>query len=155
MRDYDLTTQVVREYFTALDCSKSLAAWLLFSNNEHAQLLDLTFNPSEYNSYEDARDSLAAVSYLSKSDFLTVDFDREKVALEKFAACERICSETNDRLATGNSCEAEIFSATRKIAGILRTFDPEKFIDSCTWGPGSTLKIRGDRATAAASEQVP
>ncbi len=149
MRDFDLTTLVVREYFSALDCSKSLAAWLLFINNEHHQLLELKFNPLEYNSYSDARDSLAAVSYLSKSDFLNVDFNVKDVALDKFRDCETTCLNTNVRLATGKSCETEIFSASRKIASILRDLDPEKFIDSCNWGPGSTLKIRGDRATAA------
>lgn len=149
MREFDITTQVVREYFSALNCSKSLAAWLLFSNDEHEQLLDLEFHPTDYNDVSTARDSLAAVSYLSKADFLNLSFDKSEKAKEKFLKCESECSITNDRLAMGKSHGSELFSATRKIAAILREFDPEEFIDSCMWGPGATLKIKADRATAA------
>ncbi|DAD51381.1 RNA-directed RNA polymerase [ssRNA phage Zoerhiza.1_16] len=149
MRDFDITTKVVREYFTALDCSKSLAAWLLFSNNEHQQLLDLDFCPTDYNDLVGARDSLSAVSFLSKANFLNLSFDRREMALEKFRKCEMDCSETNDRITLGKSHETRMFLATRKIASILGKFEPEEFIDSCSWGPGATLNIRADRATAA------
>jgi hypothetical protein len=151
MRDLTITTRVVREYFTALDCSKSLAAWLLFNYEEYDQLLDLSFNPSDYNDLSSARDSLAAVSYLSKATFLgnqNSDLLRDR-ALEKFYAAERECTKTNKRLIEAKCFEPEMFSATRKISSILGSFVPEEFIDSCMWGPGSTLDIRADRATAA------
>jgi hypothetical protein len=149
MRDFDITTIVVREYFSALDCSKSLAAWLLFSNDEHQQLVDLEFNPLDYNDLMSARNSLAATSYLSKADFLNLGIDREKKAMQKFGSSEEDCQKTNDRLLESKSHEPQMFCATRKIAAILGRFDAEEFIDNCMWGPGATLEIRADRATAA------
>ncbi len=151
MRDFDITTQVVREYFFALDCPKSLAAWLLFSNDEHEQLLDLDFNPYHYNDVMSARNSLAAVSYLSKADFLNYNTEgyRELRAMQKFGQSEESCQKTNNRLLECKTHEPQMFCATRKIAGILGRFDAEEFIDSCMWGPGATLDIRADRATAA------
>jgi len=147
MRELDITTLVVREYFSALDCPTSLSCWMLFNYGEHQQLVDKVFNPLDYNSPMEARNALAALSYLSKSDFLTLRGDKKEAAIDKFFEAERRCLETNSRLAFGKSERPEIFSIRRKIAKLLGSFDPEEFIDSCSWGPGATLNIRGDRAT--------
>lgn len=148
MSDSNLTPSVIRKFFSSLDCPRSLACWLLYSHGEHTQLLDLEFRPQDYNSFLEARDSLAATSYLSKFPYLDLTVDRKTTALDKFWKAENVCQLTNERVRTVKDCEPELFSATRKIAQILGEFDPEEFVDSSTWGPGATHLLRGHQATA-------
>jgi hypothetical protein len=151
MRDLKFTTSVVVDYFSALDCSKSLAACLLFKYGEHAQLIDLTFNPFDYNSLQGARDALAAVSFLSKATFLSLDTDKKQLAIDKFLLCEQKCERINhvfETLSINGQHAAKLFLAKRKISQILGSFDPEEFVNSCNWGPGSTLSVKAHEATS-------
>ena len=65
----------VEEYYAALNCPKSLAAWLLYKYKEHEQLSNLGFDPLHYNDCSSAADSLAASKFLSKSTFLNIQVD--------------------------------------------------------------------------------
>lgn len=149
MSDSNLTPSVIRRYFSALDCPRSLTCWLLYSNNEHEQLVNLEFDPLDHNDFMGARDSLAATAFLSKATFLELNRDKESIAIEKFFESERACQLTNERLRTIKDCGSELFQATRKIASILGEFDPEEFVSSSTWGPGATILLKGREATSA------
>lgn len=142
-----LTADFVEQYFEALDCSKSLAAYLLWKHNEHQQLVDLKFDPHQYNDVCSARNSLAAVSFLSKANFLDLAVNREQVALEKFVEAEEVCCLTNSRFLNGTFISAETSSileimkeTVREILGDVPTVD--QFVDGCDWGPGATTAIK-------------
>jgi hypothetical protein len=148
MSDTNFTTSVVCDYLSSLNNPRALTVYLLFKNLEHQQLVDLKFDPLSYNSYEAARDSLAATEFLSKSKFLSLSIDKKEIALDKFFLAEEVCKQTNVRLGLAKCHSATLFRAQKKISQILGEFDCEEFVDSCTWGPGSTLSIRAHSATA-------
>lgn len=141
----------ISEYFRALDCSRSLTAYLLWKHGEHKSLSELAFIPRDYNDLKTARDSLAATKFLSKARFLTTNVDTKVVALEGFFEAERICKETNQRLrcasAVKPSTHAILSRMSWKISHILTDFTADELIDSCNWGPGSTTLLRRARAT--------
>jgi len=148
MNQSEISTLVASDLLVALDCSKSLAAYLLLKYGEYDQLIDLEFNPFDHNDLMDARHSLQAVSLLSKSTFLPLKRDREIVAKEKFFSAELKCAQINDTFFSGESAVPYIHTARRKIEEILGEFDLDEFVESCNWGPGSTLNIRAHEATA-------
>lgn len=100
-------SKAIQLYFEGLDCPRALTCWLLYSNMEHNQLVDLECSHDHY-SYDnrDFRDAYAATLFLSKADFLLLKdadgkpVDTSKVALEKFLECERGCGVQNRKFAT-------------------------------------------------------
>lgn len=145
-----LTDDYVRLFYKGLDCPRSLACWLLYSNGEHQQLVDLEVNPDDYITMADFRDSLAATSLLSKSEFLQLGIDRKAVALEKFSRAEAVCAISNRRIFSSQFKTSEtstiIMMAARKIESILGRFDADEFVDCSGWGPGATSRIRRTEA---------
>lgn len=141
----------ILEYLKALDCPRSLTAYLLYAHNEHKQLSELEFIPEHYNSAFDACNSLSATKFLSKAKFLKTGNDLKEVALDGFRTAESVCEAANKRLASisgekpVSSCIISIMQF--KIANILRDFTPDELIDSCDWGPGSTTLLRRSQAT--------
>lgn len=148
-----LQDSYILSYFESLDCSRSLAACLLWKHKEHKQLVELTFNPKDYNDFATARDSLAATKFLSKAKFLQTGNDLAKVAERKFLESEVQCAETNLRIKSGNFLEKKLTESvllgmTFKIDKILGSFTPDEFVDGCNWGPGATTAIKHRFATA-------
>jgi len=145
------TRTFVRDFLSALDCPRSLMVWLLFDSNEHDQLSKLSWNPSDYNSLSDARDSLSASKILSKADFLETSFDREKIAMEGFWSAETQCRIANRRIASrtfeNKSTDAILHRMSGLIARFLGDFDAEEFVESCGWGPGATLAVKASMCT--------
>jgi len=98
--------QVVKYLLRAVDSPRALTVWLLFSNGEHEQLVELACDPLQYGSLGlgiekdalDFRDDYYATELLSKADFLKLPFDKTERALEKFLKAEERCSATNKRL---------------------------------------------------------
>lgn len=140
------TDRSVYEFMKALDCPRSLTAWLMYSYGEHDQLAGLSFEPLHYNALADARDSLAATKYLSKATFLKTTYDLKKVAIEKFYVAEQQCAIANANISRGRfknrATHDVLFQAAWKIANVLGEIDAEEFFDSCDWGPGASTSCR-------------
>jgi hypothetical protein len=150
-----LTDDSILSILSSLNTPKSLAAWLLYKNQEYQQLLDLDVNPMDYNDPFRFRDDYTATSLLSKSDFLSLDVSKEDAAFRKFFKFEELCRQTNarfmnpafDPLNTG--ANVWLLNATiRKIDGILGEFCAEEMVDESNWGPGVTTLLKGSEVSA-------
>jgi hypothetical protein len=142
------TTKVVELYLSGLDCPRALTCWLLFSNNEHKQLVELEINPDHFLDPKDFRDAYLATKFLSKATFLSTNIDKKAVALEKFREAELACKSINQRGYHHLTIKREIGgllhnAIIRKIDSVLGEFDFESWVDSSDWGPGSSLLIKG------------
>jgi len=145
---HGMTTKVVELYYESLDCPRSLACWLMFSNNEHRQLVELEFNPDQYIDPQGFRDAYLATKFLSKADFLSTKIDLKAVALDKFKVAEKECGAINRRgfhhHTVNSAVGAKLHVAIQqKIESILVRFVPDELVDSSDWGPGVTLSIKG------------
>jgi hypothetical protein len=150
-----VTDEAIRNILRSLDCPRSLAVWLLYSNREHEQLVNLTISPLDYCQPGDFQDAYCATEFLSKADFLDLPFDRKEVAYKKFHEYESLCKLTNhrflrphtDTLNTGAS--VWLLNATRrKVYEILGCFDGEELFRSAGWGPGVTTLLKGSDVSA-------
>jgi len=167
------TAEAVVQFYQSLDCSKSLAAAILFEAKEYGQLMELTVDPLDFETAEGFRDAYLACKLLSKCQFIDAGYDKEALALLKFRKFEQQCGETNDRLKWRFSsqrikfewdltnevgdCSALSFAEhdallskmRRKISSILGPFNAEEFMDFASWGPGVTTKLKGGDVSAA------
>lgn len=150
------TTEVVFNYFSALDTPKSLAAWLLYKNGEHDQLVALDVDVNAYgNNPFRFRLDYAAISFLSKAVFLKTTFDKREVGIAKFLKYEDQCKRTNRRFLNpigdplNQGSNVWLLNATkRKIAEILGSFSSEEFVENANWGPGVSTLIKGEDVSA-------
>lgn len=88
----------------------------------------------------------AASEFLSKSDFLDVDIDREAVAIEKFLDTEVKCRETNHRLLSALSPNQAlaplILKARGKIRRCLGPFNWDSAEKHFGFGPGASIGVK-------------
>ncbi|UUW21313.1 MAG: RNA replicase beta chain [Sanya fiers-like virus 20] len=153
----DTTDTFVHQYLEALDTPKSLAVWLMYKENEHAQLLELCVEPRMYLHYDAFRRDLCAVSLLEKANFLSLGRDLRAEALKKFHDSERCCAATNQRLKSSRMYNDEktslyaslLFRARQKIYAILPDDDLSSCLERNGWGPGATFHIRGTNTSAS------
>lgn len=150
-----VTENAIFDYLLALDCPRSLTVWLLFKNHEHEQLVDLETLPNDFCDPFSFRDAYAATHFLSKANFLKLDFDRRERALTKFLNFETQCKRTNQRFSNlsldpqyKGSNVYMLNACVRKIDQILTPFSPEEFVESANWGPGVTTDITGCHVSA-------
>lgn len=126
--------------------------WLLFSHNEHDQLVALTIDPLDYwlRDSEEFRTDYAATKLLSKCETLDTSIDRKQVALLQAEKAEIQCASTNLRIqsyrgSVMNPHSQAWCSAAQKIASILgpcpETLDE---FDPVGWSPGRTSSASGD-----------
>jgi hypothetical protein len=105
----------------------------------------------DYNSCDDAKDSLAATKFLSKATFLSTNVDKKKVALDGFYEAEAVCLQTNRRIRGGRFenplTSAILLGMSFKISNILGSFTGEELIEKSNWGPGATTLLRRFEAT--------
>lgn len=162
-----VTDKAVQRFLEALSCPRSLAVWMLYKYSEHQQLVDLTWEPTWYRDEYDARDAYVATEFLSKADFLCLDVDRERVALDRMAECELLNAETNARFkdlskdplfkGPNVSLLQEVKDEVSRSLGELpehrddhrSSFSIEELFDSCAWGPGSTTLVKGSKTGSA------
>lgn len=145
------TVAVVLEYFSALDTPRSLAAWLLYSSNEHVQLLDLDIDPLDYlqSDIDGFRRDYCATVFLSKSDFLKTGYDKKERALSKFRLAELQCRETNSRILNHRRDPIKspycslLLAMSRKIDLVLGEFSSSEFTENASWGPGVSTSLKG------------
>jgi hypothetical protein len=150
-----IPSSVVSSYLEALDCPRSLTAALLFKYGEHEQLAKLECNPLDYSNVFEFRDAYAATKFLSKYKDLSLNYDLDKVALEKFSKFETLCGQTNRRF---RALEHDPFyrghvvqlhtAVVRKISRILGDFRTSEFFERADWGPGATTLIKARDASA-------
>jgi len=148
----ETTDRFVESYLSALDCPRSLTAWILFREKEHDQLAALDFNPDNYLDFGHLRDSYLATKFLSKSVFLKTTVDKKKVAFDGFFESERSCKKINlDNFRTAHlkhgSFEWIHNDSIRQIEYCLGTFSADEFFDSANWGPGVTQLIKRDTSS--------
>jgi hypothetical protein len=141
--------RVIAEFLITLDCPRSLTVYLLAKYGEWEQVVNLGFNPFDYNTLESARSALLAVDFLRKHENLPTKIDLDQKAYNGFFEAEELCKETNLRLLSRNDYASVLFKAQRKIAAILGPLNVDAIIDLAGWGPGSTLKIKRRSASSA------
>lgn len=141
--------RVIHEFMISLDCARSLSISLLARYGEWEQIVNLRFNPLDYNDVETARNTLLATDFLRKHENLPTGIDLDAVALAGFYAAESECQLANDRLRERNAHASVLFKAQRKIAAILGSVDIMDILDEAGWGPGSTLRIKRKDASSA------
>ncbi len=142
--------RAIEAIFIALDTPISLSCYMLYAYGEFDQLVSKELNPSHYNDGESFRDDFAAVSLLRKHSTLETTFDLKKNALLAFTQGEESCKSTNIRLrryllgCQDNSPDEYLLSGSiRKIDRILGDFDISSVLDTCGWGPGTTILVKG------------
>lgn len=150
--------ELIEEFFVAIGTPVALSCYILFRNREFDQLVNKDVDPSVYLDGSQLRCDLAAVSFLRKNSSIKTSFQKKSRALDAFAEAEHLCYLTNIRLNPYASVALKelstharsVINLTRqKIRAILGDFDVDLFLDSCTWGPGSTLLLRGDQVSAS------
>jgi hypothetical protein len=145
----------MREIFFALcksvDSPVSLGAWLRFEHNQLA-LAKMEVHPKDYRNVLEFEEDYLVVTLLSKWKGLKTGLDLEQEALSKFASAELKCKETNIRLRKSRSeaiesfTAAVIFTAKRKISGLLGECSLLKIERWWGWGPGASHEIPRRRA---------
>jgi hypothetical protein len=141
----------IRDFLCELDSPRSLAVWLLFSSNEHKQLVTLTIDPLNYDDPSEFRKDYAATKLLSKCSDLKTGIDTKQVALDAALKAESLCRETNLRLKSerylgvNQGPNARIFHSARDtIERILGTCPStlDEFKD-VGWSPGRSSSCYG------------
>jgi hypothetical protein len=157
----EVTSAVIKDYLAALDCPRSLAVWLMYSNNEHAQLADFGIDPLHYRNVMEFRDAYSATKFLSKFPGLTLGYDLDQVALENFEKFEQLCKWTNKRFRDLSADPLFVGPVVwlhneviRKIDRILGAFDVDDMFLMANWGPGASTDISRRDASAANKFQL-
>lgn len=153
--DKSANADFIYDYLKAIDTPKSLACWMLYAYNEHAQLVQMTAHPSQYTDYDSFHLDFLAVSFLSKNPFLRTGIKKKQVALDAFKASEHTCARYNHQWKYGYNPSHTIehlsmFEEMREvIRGILGDFNIGEVFDKCRWGPGVSTLIKGQDVSAA------
>jgi len=153
-------SEAIRKFLHSLDCPRALTVWILFKEKEHGQLANLEFNPLDYLLPSSVRDAYFATKLLSKYKGLTLGFDLDLAALDKFSKFEDLCKQTNARfrnLSSDPKFKGQIVwlhnAVIRKIDKLLGEFSCEDFFRMPDWGPGASTLIKRRDASSASKFQ--
>jgi len=144
--------ELVLTYFSTLDSPVALSCAILFAHGENDQLVQKEVRPVDYIDEASFFADFAAISFLRKNSSLKTTIDTKEMALQSFRNCENVCKAANTRLRPDSHeqpslCDHTVLSIARgKISRILGAFDVDDMLDSCSFGPGSSLSIKGDAA---------
>lgn len=145
-----VTDEAVFDFLFSLDCPRSLAVYLLYSNKEYEQLVELDVEPTHYPNGSCFRDAYIATHFLAKSSFLELAVSKRDAAVKKFLKFEEQCKSTNNRFKNLVSCPdfqgknaSLLHGMTRKIQGILGSYSGEELVESANWGPGVSTLLKG------------
>lgn len=141
---YTETLDFAYQFYQAIDTPRSLSCFILLKHNEIDQLVSRPIHPNDYNNYRSYQLDQAATSLLKKFKFQTSSHPGWKsrtrdVALSTFYDCESSCRETNDRIINDRISRRTslVLARARKIIrSILGRFDIERWLESCSFGPG-------------------
>jgi hypothetical protein len=148
-----LSREVVRPFLCLcedINSPRSLAAWLLLSNGEWDQLVNLKADPRQYTNPHDYFQDCLVTEMFRKCEDLPTTIDRKAVAVENFWVAEKQCYLSNERLSPLLSgglppgCSEGVLPfigrVRKKIADILGPC-PESPMGR--FGPGATYDDRG------------
>ncbi len=156
--DASRTDDAILSILQSINSPISLRVWLLWKHKEYEQLVETDVNPAQYDDRAPwaFRDDYIASNLLAKADFIPLSVSKYDAAMLKFTKFEQACGQTNRRFL--NPALDPLYSGSnvwllnavkRKIARILGPFDPEEWVDSCNWGPGSTTLLKGAHVSGA------
>lgn len=151
----DVESLAIASYLSALDCPRSLTVAILYRNGEHDQLAKLEFNPKNYDNFVALRSAYSATKFLSKFKGLSLNYDLDEVAFQKFDDFELLCKQTNNRfkdlahdpLFKGHAVWLHN-AVIRKIAKILGDYSAEELFAMPDWGPGASTLIKRREASS-------
>jgi hypothetical protein len=156
--------RLVLPYLEQLDTPRSLSVWLLFSQGEHAQLLDLAIDPLRYNDAESFRKDYCATELLKKSDLLDTGINTTEVAVKVARDAESLCRSTNERFEkvlneTPSSGLDEtmlciLHNARKKLLKIIGDSPPKDLLTHVGWSPGRTTVSYGPALSALEKYRV-
>ncbi|DAD51002.1 TPA_asm: RNA-directed RNA polymerase [ssRNA phage SRR6960540_1] len=118
--------------------------------SDYKSLLSLDCNFDRGDDWRAFYKDYQARELLRKADFLPLDIDRAKVAIDAFIASEEKCAVVNHRFNHLNSCRilddarlrVVINYARRKIEQVLGVFSWDEAHDSMRFGPGASVGIK-------------
>jgi len=145
--------KLTRRFMKDLDSPKAHQVLKLFEENSFSELVNLKVNPDTYDSADTFMRDYAAVSFLSKAEFLPTGIDTRAVALKKFSEAEDDCYITNKqlhfRISQENlSVQLILKSARRKVDAILGDV-PSVAEYNYNFGPGATSAVSGSSVCLA------
>jgi hypothetical protein len=124
--------KVIENILFSIDSPRSLSVWLLYSNNEHEQLLsipDIDFSIYPWVDHESLSKDYQATRLLSKAKFLSTRIDKRKIAMEKEIDAEDLCRSTNNFFRIPSTelhalrSSSRLAKTRRYIARVLGDFD--------------------------------
>lgn len=137
----------------AVNTPTSLGAYLKFKY-AHSELASASIDPAQYNDVQAFFGDYSVVNLLKKYEGLTTGIDTRSVALDAFNKSEETCRSVNadsrSYRATGQFRQIEPSMLLKVQEIIRRVWGSPTFADlfnRCSWGPGSTSTLTGDRAT--------
>lgn len=140
------TTAVATRLYKDLNTPISLKCLRLLEKGAWEELINMSVDPSNYESAYSFQLDYQAVSFLKKASGLPTAIDTQKVAFEKFMEAEELCSRTNQRLVKTVGRNARLHgilsAASLKIQKILGKL-PEVRDMTLKFGPGATSTCRG------------
>lgn len=159
----DSRDRIVFDYLNALGTPRALSVWLLFKNNEHKQVVELSVDSMHYcdktvfigaKGPQQFRDDYAATKFLSKCVGLNTGIDTKGVAIRAAEKAESLCLLTNKRLILESRglavmpdvVQRNFFRITSKISRILGEI-PSSFEDM-GWSPGRTSSAWGEEISS-------
>lgn len=147
-------TSVIRKLLTDLNTKVSLDVLSRIDSGDYRSLVNLSIDPSNYESADSFKSDYVAISFLKKYVGLPTGIDTKAVAEDAFLVCEARCSETNARLLSyeeGTSLPPDGFNdfVYRCRQEILRILGPAPRIEDLEprFGPGATSANRGSSIT--------
>lgn len=159
---------LVRDVCESVNSPRSLAVWLLFSNNEHRQLVDLKIVADWYQDPYRFADDYLVTSFLLKYPHLQLDLDPKEEAMKSFHRFENQCRDTNrqldSRMQSNDRAARVIWAASEKCKRWLPVLETNQETGSspiadifslCEWGPGVTSAAKGKALAAYKKFQAP
>lgn len=152
---YEDTVDFAHQFYASLNTPRSLTCSLLLKYNEIDQLVNLSCDPNGYLDWKSYYEAALATNLLRKFKFRSKKHpgwksSARRVALETLLNCERSCREANDRILKGQlsaNCTRVLNRARALIKRWLGPFDAMAWSQECSFGPGSDLLNKADRAT--------
>lgn len=149
----DISMSLAIRVLSALDCPRSTTVLLLMQYEEWEQLVNLTFEPTNYLDVASAADAYQATVLLQKASHLPLKVDRTEVAVRKFFEAELTCEQTNRRLiafrnnpSMGSALIRSVFhTAARYISNVLGDVNPDLLLEGSGFGPGVSSSVKGSR----------
>lgn len=141
-----LETQVTSSLCETVGSPRALTVQLLMQYGEWNQLVDLSVNPDHYDDPQKFADDYLVTEVMRKSDSLPLGINRVAECEALFFRCESKNAVTNSRLIGAKHPDwfHTVRGEFRGILGHLTKGVLEKILNSCHFGPGVSVGVKGD-----------